>query len=534
MLFFAILVYLLWCLLFSSVLLCSQRYSRIPCVMFAVLLPTLTWFVYSPVHRGRISLMKSEDRTSIDSGRIRNWADTVLCSPENILYPTSASELSDIVSAAKHVRVVAGGHSWSPLICSNDTVISLDKWCNTPTFHEDSTVTFDAGCSIQKAHTWLLEKERQLHGYGAIQHQTLAGGFMTALHGSQFSNFASHVEELEAVLANGTLLTVKDDIDVWRGSMGLLGIVTKMKFKTYPSKSVLVIEQSATLRETLDIMNNDSLVGADAKTIWGATRDVYHVRTFSEPKQEKITLRHDLTFEAYLHDNVFMPSLILGSSVLRHLPIAQWYYPDYVSYRKSIMDAWYTYPEFGFKNAAYSIPYEKCYEAISKIRQLAKPYLVTVELRRLVHAPGMLTWVTSPSCIFDVSFVDAQKGTRFDDMMFAFHIKVEKVIQEYNGAAHWGKYYASDYSNLNIPGLESFKIVRESYDPHGKFLNAFTSEIMLNRPMKNRYPPSAIQSRSLAWRFTFYFAVVLIFLLWVWPKQNQKKGPYTRVYSSDV
>ena len=530
---FTVLIYLVFCLIFSLALLCQHRYWRIPYVMLALLLPTVTWYVYSPVHRGHISLMKSVDRASMQDGEIRNWADTVLCRPESLLKPRSLSELTDIVSAANSIRVVAGGHSWSPLVCSDDTVISLEHMCHTPIFHNDSTVTFDAGCTIQNAHKYLLKRRRQLHGYGAIQHQTLAGGFMTALHGSQFANFASHVTALEAILANGTIIHVSENINAWRGSMGLLGIVTKMTFQTYPSKSVRVIEKSATLKETLTAMNNDSLIAADAKTIWGTTEDVYHLRTFSEPIEEQITLSHDKTFEAYLHDNIFMPSLLLGSRLLRYLPIAQWYYPKYTSYRKSIMDAWYTYPEFGFKNAAYSIPYEHCFEAINEIRTIAKPYLVTVELRRLVHAPGLMTWSPTPSCIFDISFVDAQMSTTFDKTMEMFHLQIEDIIHDYGGAAHWGKFYASDFTKMNISGIEVFKTLRAQYDPNGKFLNEMTSEIMLQQKMKQRYPPSAIQKRGLSWRFTFYTAIVIIFLLWVWPSKRYRKGGYTLTTTED-
>ena len=533
MFYFTILIYLFICVLCSLVLLCQHRYSRIPFVMLAVLFPTVTWYVYSPVHRGHISLMKSVDRASMHDGEIRNWADTVLCRPQHLLKPTSLTKLSNIVSSAKSIRVVAGGHSWSPLVCSDDTVISLENMCHTPIFHNDSTVTFDAGCTIQETHKWLLKRRRQLHGYGAIQHQTLAGGFMTALHGSQFDNFASHVTKLEAVLANGTVVRVNDSMDAWRGSMGLLGIVTKMTFQTYPSKSVRVIEKSATLRETLLAMNNDSLIAADAKTIWGRTEDVYHLRTFTEPIEKQISLSHDKTFEAYLHDNVFMPSLLLASRLLHRLPIAQWYYPEYASYRQSIMDAWYTYPEFGFKNAAYSIPYDHCFDAITEIRNIARPYLVTVELRRLVHAPGLLTWVSTPSCIFDVSFVDAQLSKTFDKTMKHFHLQIEDIIHEYGGAAHWGKFYASNFSKMNIPGLESFKTLRTQYDPNGKFLNDMTAEIMLQQTMKERYPPSAIQTRGLAWRFTFYAAIAFIFMLWVWPYQRYRKGGYMLTTTED-
>lgn len=519
---FSILFFLAACLLAISVILCRHIWVRIPIAIALVLIPTLTWYLYSPVHRGPPSIMKSIDRASIQNNGVRNWADTVYCTPQHVRKPTSSEQIAEIVNNSQNIRVVGGGHSWSPLICSDDTVMSLDKICNEPLWHNDSTVTFDAGCFIQDVQQLLLPKNKQLHGYGAIQHQTLAGGFMTALHGAQFNNFASNVIELDAILANGTDIHVKDDIDTWRGSMGLIGIVHKMRIRVYPSKTILVTERSVTLEEAIAAMYNDTLEAMDVKTIWGSTEDVYHLRTFSTPIEDTIQLKHDMRMEAFLHDNVFMPALLVGSRILRHLPIAKLYYPTFYQHRESIMDAWYTYPEFGFKNAAYSISLPKCLETIRKIREIAKPYLVTVEFRKLVFAPGLLTWVTEPSCVVDVSFVDAQIS-HFDRKMQAFHMKIENIVEQAEGSAHWGKFYASNYSKVRIQGLEQFKQIRSEYDPNGKFLNPITAEIMLGQQMKKRYPSSAIELRAQTWRFTLYISFVSIIVLSCWPNKRQKR-----------
>lgn len=519
---FSILIFLAACLFANSVLLCRKIWKRVPVACAIISIPTLMWYLHSPVHRGPPSIMKSVDRASINNNEVRNWADTVYCTPKYILKPRTINECAQIVKNADNIRVVGGGHSWSPLICTNDTIISLEEMCGELEWHNDSTVTFDAGCFIQDAQLKLLKDHKQLHGYGAIQHQTLAGGFMTALHGAQFQNFASNVVEIDAVLANGTRIHVKDDIDTWRGSMGLLGIVSKMRIKVYPSKSVLVTESSVTLEEAMLAMNDDTLEAMDVKTIWGTTKDVYHLRTFSAVVEEPITLKHEQQIEAFLHDNVFMPALLVGSRVLRHLPIAQLYYPTFYQHRESIMDAWYTYPEFGFKNAAYSIPLPKCLDTVKLIRSVAKPYLVTVEFRKLLYAPGLLTWVTEPSCVIDVSFVDAQIF-QFDAKMRKFHMDIETIVEHKGGAAHWGKFYASEYSKLNIPGLQNFTVIRSIYDPNGKFLNPMTSEIMMGTTMQERYTASAIEMRAGTWRIALLIGVITILFLSCWPKMSKRQ-----------
>ena len=89
---------------------------------------------------------------------------------------------------------------------------------------------------------------------------------MTALHGVQNQSFASDVLKIEAVLANGTLIETQN-IDMWQGSMGMLGVVVRMTFNVYPSKSVKVVERSASLSEVLSTMGTGGLLGMDAKTI---------------------------------------------------------------------------------------------------------------------------------------------------------------------------------------------------------------------------------------------------------------------------
>jgi len=518
MLGFVILFYFISCLLLSSVLLCKRQYWRIPIVMVLVLLLTLIWYLWSPVHFGPISVLKSHDRPVILTDEIRNWGDTVTCIPRQIYSPRNIPEVQDIVLAASKVRVIGGGHSWTPLICSNDVVLTLN--CGRPIINA-TTAIFDAGCSIEEAQEYLLVHNKQLHGYGSIQVQTLAGAFMTALHGVQNQSFASDVIEIEAVLANGTLRRTRD-IDMWQGSMGMLGVVVRMTFKVYPTKSVKVVERSASLNEVLSAMGDSTLLGMDAKTIWSNTKDVYNLRTFSDPVEEEISLTHPITFDSFLHDNIMLPVLLTMSRVVYYLPMAEWYYPQYVVKREFVTNAWYRYPEFGFKSAAYAIPLTACSTALQEIRRVASGHLVTVELRYLEKAPGYLSWVQTPSCILDTSFIDASLNN-FDQQVVKYHQGVEKIVAYYGGNPHWGKYYASPYSMINVTGMVDFKHYRKLVDPTKKFVNSFTETVLSGG--RGEYYPSAIQERGQLYRVVHLFVIVFVLLMYVWPSSPRFRTP---------
>jgi len=516
---FVIALYAISCLLLSSVLLCKRQYWRVPIVSALVLLLTLIWYLWSPVHFGPVSVLKSHDRPVIVQDEIRNWGDTVSCSPRHIYRPSTITEIQDIVAKSSKVRVVGGGHSWTPLICSNDVVMTLS--CGRPVINSETAI-FDAGCSIEEAQKYLMVHNKQLHGYGSIQVQTLAGAFMTALHGVQNKSFASDVLEIAAVLANGTLIETRN-IDMWQGSMGMLGVVVRMTFNVYPSKSVKVVERSASLSEVLSTMGTGGLLGMDAKTIWGNTKDVYNLRTFSEPLEQKISLSHPITFDSFLHDNIMLPLLLTLSRVVYMLPVAEWYYPKYVVKREFVTNAWYRYPEFGFKSAAYAIPLEHCSAALQEIRQVAAGHLVTVELRYLEKAPGCLSWAQTPSCVLDTSFIDASLYN-FDKQVVSYHEGVEKIVALYGGNPHWGKYYASPYSMLNISCLSSFKEFRAAMDPTDKFVNPFTASWLAGG--RGAYYPSAIQKRGQLCRVVHLLVIVFVLLLYIWPTSSRRRARF--------
>jgi FAD/FMN-containing dehydrogenase len=67
-----------------------------------------------------------------DTGyRFRNWDETLECRPERFYRPESEEEVIEIVREASDAggteRTFGAGHSWSPLVLTDDTLINLDK-----------------------------------------------------------------------------------------------------------------------------------------------------------------------------------------------------------------------------------------------------------------------------------------------------------------------------------------------------------------------------------------------------------------------
>ncbi len=59
-----------------------------------------------------------------------NWSGSVRCTPREVATPSSIEQLQELVGqygqAQRHLRVVGAGHSFTPLVHSDDMLMSLD------------------------------------------------------------------------------------------------------------------------------------------------------------------------------------------------------------------------------------------------------------------------------------------------------------------------------------------------------------------------------------------------------------------------
>ena len=68
---------------------------------------------------------------TLRAGKWQNWSGSVRSAPREICMPASIDELAERVAAysraGRHMRVVGAGHSFTPLVQTDDVLISLDR-----------------------------------------------------------------------------------------------------------------------------------------------------------------------------------------------------------------------------------------------------------------------------------------------------------------------------------------------------------------------------------------------------------------------
>jgi len=393
-----------------------------------------------------------------------------VCKPKQILYPSTNADVVNIVLNSSKIRIVGGGASFSPLVCTEDVLISLKNMKRVLT-QTNTSITYEAGASLEEVLSHLLKTNKIIHGFGSIQVQSLAGAFSTSHHGLTFNSFAEEVTGLTAVLANGSVINVTD-LFFWRSHLGMLGIITSMTINIYPNTHVDISEKKISLDAALT-----SLLTADAgiiETNYGQ-RDsamLRHIVYSSGTKKEKypVATNH---FIAAVWDSFVLPTMVLLPAFAT-LPLLEFFH-DMERTGIPIVEAWSHNPEYGMMYSAYAIPYENCTKFINSITP--KYHIITTLLVRYVHGQEnttCLSFATKKSCVVDV--YDMLSQTHLVD----FHKKLEQNVSYYGGTSHWGKWYVGDtkYQVKNIPCYERFKTERARLDPDGKFLNEYTREII--------------------------------------------------------
>src|SRR5690606_5973053 len=120
---------------------------------------------------------------------MKNWGGNVQFNPEDVLTPTTTEEVIAIVGLArerkKKIRVIGAGHSFSPLVATNQILVDLKHMNQLISVDQDAlTATFAAGASISKLTEELWQHGLALSNQGDINHQTLAGAVSTGTHGT--------------------------------------------------------------------------------------------------------------------------------------------------------------------------------------------------------------------------------------------------------------------------------------------------------------------------------------------------------------
>lgn len=221
----------------------------------------------------RLVTAKSDDYTAVNHPveqsdncesdfEFNNWDYTVYCEPKSYCEPRSEAEVVDLVKQTYArggiVRAFGAGHSWSPLVPTSDTLISLRK-IKTPITVDKKKMraTVPAGIRIKDLIKVLRKNGLGMENLGSITQQRIAGAISTGTHGTgkDIGNLSTQIIAMTLIDGLGRVrkLSLERDPELMqaaRVSLGALGIISQVTIQCVPDYNLFYKVGTSALQGT--------------------------------------------------------------------------------------------------------------------------------------------------------------------------------------------------------------------------------------------------------------------------------------------
>lgn len=411
--------------------------------------------------------------------RWKNWSEVQQCQAQSLATPADEQALSDLLrKASGTVRCVGAGHSFTPLVPTNGTIVSLERLTGVLS-HDKATMT-----ATMRAGTRLAAISRQLDGSGLALHnlpdidlQSLAGAISTGTHGTGANLQAMHADVLAL-----RLVTPQGDVVEWdyvrhpeqmaaaRVSLGSLGVITQATMRVVPSFS---LHRKVWLRPLGEMLEQAGELARKHRhfefyylPFTGYAAAIVH----DEYKGSDVVVPHSQD-EKMLTDLRKLRDWLGRFPNLRRWTAGKLIDEDLTEEAKN--QSWKllsTVRPTRFNETEYHVPREAGIACVKEI-------IATLEKRNEVYFPmefrfvkGDDAWL-SPFHLRDSCSiaVHAAHGEAYDYLVG----ELGPIFRKHGGRPHWGKLHnlgAKELATL-YPRWKDFLALRQQMDPQGRLLN---------------------------------------------------------------
>jgi hypothetical protein len=442
-------------------------------------------------------------------GRWIDWYRVFRCRPRAYLQPSSEEELCRIIREAGSARVVGAGHSFNAGPLCEDVLVSLDRLNQVAVRDHPGKpgwkiAEVEAGVRLRDLNRILYRNGVGVSVAGSTNPQSIGGLIATDLHGTGRDHgfLSESLLSLRIVDADGNAATYKPGDDVFHaaiGGAGTCGVVIRAEIVCEPAynlaKAVKVVRRDwaeANLDALLEENTHLSFYyfgGLTRSIDQEEDRDLSHVRmnkwnrTIDPPS--KLWRLNKIKSE--LFDMVFSGHAI---GVARALHIADWlarvsifFYALAVNHRTVVHPADEGFARllyFRHDEIEYGLAYEDLLPCLNEVRAMLmrRHYPTIIEVR---FTPNHSQALLGPGVERRTAYVElAPSMSRRTDPVFE---EFEQIVLRHGGRPHLGKKLYVDRAGMEaIYGtkkMDAFDTARKAQDPSGKFLNAFTRELLV-------------------------------------------------------
>lgn len=412
----------------------------------------------------------------------RNWSGSQVCYPEFRKAPASLDEVQQLVKKATgKIRPVGAGHSFMPLVPTDDTILSLSRLSGLVSHNAvTNQATLWAGTRLGDIGEPLASVGQALLNMPDIDEQTLAGALGTATHGTgeSLGCMSDYVEGVQLVTANGDIIECDryknaDIFNAARVNLGALGVVTQVTMQNVPKYKLKRETTWLPIEEILD--NADNLASNNRNfefyyipfTGMGFT-DVQNITDEAPSATEKVDQNDGA------EDLKLARDMLSWSPKIRELVLST--YMKTLSKEVTVANSWQNYASernVRFNEMEYHLPRENMVDAFKEIRHVVESNFNEVffpfEVRYIKSDDIWLSpFYKRETCSIAIHryFKEDQKP---------LFTAVEPILRKYGGRPHWGKVNTMAVNDFkqHYPKWQAFDEVRRQLDPKGKFLNSY-------------------------------------------------------------
>jgi FAD-linked oxidoreductase len=435
----------------------------------------------------------STNRSNTPRRNWHNWSGSVEARPREVVSPSSIEELARRIGQfgreGRRVRVVGSGHSFTPLVQTDDILMSLDGLQGILAVDSAAgTAHVLGGTQLKRLGDDLLTRGLAQENLGDIDVQSIAGAISTGTHGTgvQFGTLSTQVAGLTLVTASGDIVECSDEDnpEIFKAaqvSMGVLGVIARVKLRVVPAMRHRYQVRREQLTNCLANVERYKRENSHFEFFWlPYTR--YVQAKFLNPTEapasrgtlwgtiNKIVLEN-WVYWLLSESCRLVPGVTQSVARLSGEAISPVEEVDY-SHR-----LFATPRMVRFQEMEYNLPAEHFKTVLEEIEACIEEHRFRVHFPiecRFVRADDI--WL-SPAYQRDSAYIAVHmyRGMPYQDY---FH-HVEAIFRRYQGRPHWGKMHTRSAAELATlyPRWEDFRRVRRSLDPGGVFLNDYVRAI---------------------------------------------------------
>ncbi len=416
-----------------------------------------------------------------------NWSGYVTARPQAYAEPQTLDELSGAIrNAPGPVRFVGTGHSFTPLVKNDGTMLSLDRFEGLKAHDpEKLTARVGAGTKIGALAKLLHGVGQALPNMGDIDKQAFGGALGTATHGSGITLGAYHtqLEAMQIVDGRGAVKEFDrakspDMIGAMGASLGAFGAVTEVTIRNVASYRMRHRRWTAPIGEVLSQFEATMTAHRSAEFYYvpfsgqalliasDITEAPVTVRPPTEDDDAVTTLRR---LRDYLSWFPWLRRRLIGSAFAKVPP------EDYV---EDWLKVFTSERNVKFNEMEYHLPFEEGAAALSEIIALLETRFPDVyfpmEVR--VVAPDNI-WLSPfykrPTCSIAI-----HHGVERDPM--AYFNAAEPIFRKHGGRPHWGKMHSLTAKELSAlyPRWNDAMAVRREMDPDNRFVSPYMARLL--------------------------------------------------------